>query len=146
MSAVEYWDGTGVTPETLEFEVRRLAALRPDHVYDAETYDDLSIGSKCKYTHSNLDGSKVAGCIVGQAIFNITGKLVDQSTYGGGVLDFPFMQKEHSHDDEGYGRWSDRAKFLANVQYHQDSKMSWGNAVITADDTDHPSNWWRPIM
>lgn len=129
MSEVEYWDGT-LEPSALEFEVRRLAALQPDHVYDRDNYPDRAYGAACKYTHTMLDDSKVAGCIVGQAIFNITGKLVKQEDHGGGVLDFLFMGTEYDRDS---GEWSDRAKFLANVQNHQDNGVPWGTAVERAD-------------
>lgn len=133
----EYWDGTGVTAGTLEGEVRRLAAEQPDHVYDATNFPDLKIGAKCKYTHTLEDKSQVPGCIVGQAIFNLTGKLVNQEIHGGGVLDFRFMRDEYNLG------WSDRARFLANVQYHQDMQKPWGLAVTLADDKSHPENWWQ---
>lgn len=138
MSEVEYWDGT-LEPSALEFEVRRLAALQPDHVYDKEAYPDRFIGASCKYTHTLDDGSKVPGCIVGQAIFNITGKLVKQEDHGGGVVDFAFMRTEYDRND---GTWSDRAKFLANVQNHQDNGVPWARAVERADDKTDTENWW----
>jgi hypothetical protein len=141
MSTVEYWDGTGVTPSTLEVEVRRLAAEQPEHVYDKDTYPDRLSGARCKYTHTLGDGSKVPGCIVGVAIHNLTGKLVDQGNYAGGVLDFGFMQDEYKLDDEGYRFWSPVAKFLANVQNHQDNGLPWGEAVSLADEPNHEKNW-----
>jgi len=143
MSEVELWDGTGVAPADLEVEVRRLAAEQPDHVYDKDAFPDRNIGASCKYTHTLEDGSKVPGCIVGQAIHNITGKLVDQSLHGGGVLDFGFMRGENTTDDNGYNHWSPLAKFLANVQSHQDNGETWGYAVNLADDATHEKNWWR---
>lgn len=139
MSEVEYWDGTGVTPSILEAHVRQLAASQPDHVYDKDEYPDVSVGSQCKYTHTLEDNSKVPGCIVGQAIFNITGKLVKQADHGSGVLDFAFMRSEYDRDN---GEWSDRAKFLANVQSHQDNRDPWGTAVARADDPFDSGNWY----
>lgn len=139
MSSVEYWDGTGVDAPVLEAHVRQLAAKQPDHVYDYNEYTDSTVGANCKYTHTHLDGSQVPGCIVGQAIFNITGKLVRQADHGGGVLDFGFMRTEYDRDS---GEWSDRAKFLANVQSHQDNKIPWGTAVARAEDTNDTGNWW----
>lgn len=139
MSEVEYWDGTGVDASVLEAHVRRLAALQPEHVYDKDEYPDRGTGSACKYTHTLLDDSKVPGCIVGQAIFNITGKLVKQEDHGGGVLDFLFMQKEY---DRSNGEWTDRAKFLANVQTHQDNGVPWATAVARAEDHNDTGNWW----
>lgn len=144
MSESEYWDGTGVEPAVLEAHVRQLAAEQPDHVYDKDNYPDRYVGAACKYTHTLDDNSKVPGCIVGQAIFNITGKLVDQEYHQGGVMDFQFMRSEFTRDDEDYGHWSDRAKFLANVQNHQDSGLAWGDAVARADKgRDDLGNWWR---
>ena len=140
MSEVEYWDGTGVEPAVLEAHVRQLAAQQPDHVYDKEAYPDRYIGSSCKYTHTLDDGSKVPGCIVGQAIFNITGKLVKQEDHSGGVLDFLFMRSENNR--ESGGGWSERAKFLGNVQSHQDNGVPWARAVERADDKSDTGNFW----
>lgn len=140
MSEVEYWDGTDVDAAILEVHVRQLGAQRPNHIYDYNEYPDRGDGANCKYTHTLEDNSKVPGCIIGQAIFNITGKLVDQRFYDGGVLDFPFMRDEYDWDN---GEWTDRAKFLANVQYHQDSQVSWGEAVERADDKTDTRNWWK---
>ena len=139
MSEVEYWDGTGVTASILEAHVRRLAALQSEHVYDKDAYPDRGVGASCKYTHTLEDNSKVPGCIVGQAIFNITGKLVKQEDHGGGVLDFLFMRSEHDGDN---GEWNDRAKFLANVQGHQDNGVPWGRAVERADDRFDSGNYY----
>jgi len=72
-------------------------------------------------------GKAVPGCIVGQAIFNLSGKPVDQATAQGTVLNFPFMRREFIDLD-----WSDRARFLSLVQAKQDSGMSWGRAVAEA--------------
>lgn len=128
----EYWDGTGVTAEALVEEVRRLAAEQPDYMYDPTNFDDTSDGCalpKCRYTHYQNDGTRVPGCIIGKAIYNLTGKLVDQAVTGGGVLDFPFMQEEYAYASG----WSDQARWLAAVQRNQDEKMYWGRAVELAD-------------
>jgi hypothetical protein len=143
MSEVEYWDGTGVTPVDLEVEVRRLAAEQPEHVYDKDAFPDRNSGASCKYTHTLEDDSKVPGCIVGVAIHNITGKLVDQSVHAGGVLDFGFMRGENTTDDNGYRHWSPIARFLGNVQTHQDHGVAWGEAVRKADDHQDSDNWFQ---
>lgn len=140
MSSVEYWDGTGVEPAVLEAHVRQLAAEQPDHVYDKDAYPDRGVGAAYKYTHTLEDDSKVPGCIVGQAIFNITGKLVNQADHDGGVLDFGFMRSEY---DRVIEEWSDRAKFLANVQGHQDNGVPWATAVARAEDHNDTENWWK---
>lgn len=139
MSSVEYWDGTGVEPAVLEAHIRQLAAKQPNHVYDKDQWPDAGIGSGCKYTHTLDDDSQVPGCIVGVAIHEITGKLVNQFDHGGGVLDFGFMRSEYDREN---GEWSDRAKFLANVQSHQDNGIPWGIAVERADDKSDTGNWW----
>lgn len=138
MSEVEYWDGTGVEPAVLEAHVRQLAAEQPDHVYDKDAYPDRYYGASCKYTHTLDDNSKVPGCIIGQAIFNITGKLVKQEDHGGGVLDFLFMRSEYDREN---GEWNDRARFLSNVQTHQDNGIPWGTAVARADNPRYTGNW-----
>lgn len=140
MSEVEYWDGTGVEPAVLEAHVRQLAAEQPDHVYNKDNWPDRNVGASCKYTHTLEDGSKVPGCIVGQAIFNITGKLVNQEDHGGGVLDFGFMRSEY--DRENGDGWTDRAKFLANVQAHQDNGEPWARAIERAEDRTDTGNYW----
>lgn len=138
MSEVEYWDGTGVTASILEAHVRQLAEKRAEHVYDKNEYPDRNTGSACKYTHTLEDHSQVPGCIVGVAIHEITGKLVNQDNHNGGVLDFLFMRSEFDSDT---GEWSDRAKFLANVQGHQDNGVPWGRAVERADDRLDSENY-----
>lgn len=130
----EYWDGTGVTPEALEEEVRRLAAEQPDYVYDSKDFDDTRGGwsiPTCRYTHIQDDGAKVPGCIIGKAIYNLTGKLVNQQGSGiGGVLDFGFMKPER---DESF-EWTSRARFLGKVQNMQDEGYPWGHAVQRASE------------
>jgi hypothetical protein len=128
----EYWDGTGITPEDLEAEVIRLAAEQPDHVYSPTKFYGTLQGEYtpspwCRYTHIQEDGAPVPGCIIGQAIFNLSGKPVDQDTSQGTVCDFPFMQGEYIVPG-----WSQRAKFLSYVQSKQDAGMSWGQAVAEA--------------
>ena len=140
MSEVEYWDGTGVETSVLEAHVRQLAAEQPEHVYRATSFPDVWEGSKCKYTHTLEDESQVPGCIVGVALHQITGKLVDQSRNGGGVLNFYFMRNAEFTSEFG---WSDRAKWLANVQNHQDHGVAWGEAVRRADDPSEETNWWK---
>lgn len=133
----EYWDGTGITAEQVGAEVRKLAAKRPEYVYDPENYPDFNDGNaRCKYTHTLGDGeTKVPGCIIGQAIFSLTGNPVDQSVHAGGVADLPFMAGVASRHKTG--------TFLKNVQRNQDMKMSWGEAVSAADDPDDEHNWYR---
>lgn len=144
MSEIEYWDGTGVEASVLEAHVRQLAAEQPEYVYNPKSFPDTGSGARCKYTHTLEDGSKVPGCIIGQAIFNITGKPVDQWRDSGGVLDFKFMRDAEL--DNFAGDWSDRAKWLANVQSHQDRGISWGEAVRRADDPNEESNLWSPVQ
>lgn len=129
----EYWDGTGITPEDLEAEVIRLAAEQPDHVYSPSKFYDINQEAeyppapRCRYTHMQEDGTPVPGCIIGQAIFNLSGKPVEQATAQGTVLDFPFMREELINFS-----WNDRARFLNLVQSKQDGGRPWGEAVAYA--------------
>jgi hypothetical protein len=143
MATVEYWDGDGVSPEALEAEVRRLAAEQPERIYDYTEFADSRRGSRCKYTHTLEDDSKVPGCIVGVAIHNITGKLVDADSWTGGVLEFGFMRAKARLDEGEYRVWSPTALFLANVQAHQDNRATWGSAVEIANNPADERNWYR---
>lgn len=124
-----YWDGTGITAEQVEAEVRRLALERPGYAYSPSNFPDSGWGSSCKYTHTLGDGEECPGCIIGVAIFNLTGRLVDQRRHGVAVANLPFMA-DHYNSRVG--------AFLRSVQNLQDGGETWGNAVRSAATAKFP--------
>lgn len=102
-----------LTVERIIEEVRRLAALHPDAVYEKEHV--------CSYTTGKAaDG---VGCLVGQAILSIDPNLRDtlashNSETINGLL--PVLGLE-------------RSNWLTDVQRAQDRRKPWKDAVALAD-------------
>jgi hypothetical protein len=125
--------------------VREAALAAPDKIYERPE------SGGCKYTH-NVEDKLIPGCIVGQGIFDITGKVVDQTVLTGNVNNTKWALALNALGEEP-DYWGDRAPkdalseyllaWLREVQYRQDSGGSWGNAVTGADNTvkfaDHAS-------
>ena len=102
-----------LTVERIIEEVRRLAALHPDAVYEK--------GRVCSYTTGKAGAG--VGCLVGQAILSIDPNLHDtlashNSDPITGLL--PVLGLEPD-------------SWLALVQRAQDTKKTWKNAVALAD-------------
>lgn len=134
------WDPKGfrVSVARLADAVRTAAMLNPDKIYERPK------GSGCLYTHDGEDGQKIPGCIVGQGIFDITGKVVDQSTLRGSVNNERWMKALNAGiddvDDFGDVILKDSltrylAKWLRVVQAQQDDGQKWGDSVAYADRT-----------
>lgn len=122
-----WWDGTGVTSTALRAEVERLGA--------AEGMRTAS----CIYTETVYDDDAVVPvepvCIVGQAIFNITGKFVPGrlegvSVNGNGWRELLGERATFRVADETNS--SDDFLFVHTAQYRQDGGSTWGEAVATA--------------
>ena len=118
---VEYWDGTGVDIHALKAEVIRLGTEFPDK----------QVG--CVY--STADGEPV--CIIGQAVFNITGKVVSNVTWWGQVsnsdqwvsaLGGQVLEYNLGFSTEGFAAF----QFVARVQGHQDIGHTWSEALAHA--------------
>ncbi len=127
---IEYWDGTGLTAEAVAREVYRLGQERPDFVYSEHFGTSL-----CRYTHAG----KEPACIVGAAIYNLTGKPVDQNAMAESVADGSWRSR--------LGAWSVKQtkawEFLCAVQYRQDMRCPWGTAV---EEAVSDSGWEPPTL
>lgn len=122
MSEVEYWDGTGVEIQPLKAEVIRLATESPDE------------RKACLYS---TDEGKPE-CIVGQAVFNITGKVVHNDDWFGQINASEkwatALGADPYADYLGYSQEDYRAfQFVREVQYRQDNGDTWGSALKTAE-------------
>jgi len=131
-------------PETEKVSIARLAdAVRaasianPDKIYERPT------GGGCKYTHNTETDKMVPGCIVGQGIFDLTSKVVDNTTMHGAVNNSNWIIALGASSGE-MDRWGDAAvaddpltqylvQWLRNVQGKQDDGQKWGDAVAYAD-------------
>lgn len=140
----EYWNGgDGVTVESLHDEVVRIAAEQPEHIYESPN------GGGCFYTHYSDEEPPKPGCIIGVAIFNLTGKLVKQdgsypNELGGGINTWEWRNilGADAEDEWCAPMHSDPKrelthKWLARVQQEQDFKETWSDAVAKADEL-HP--------
>lgn len=116
-------------------EVRRLAAEQPDFVYSGQ---EGAVG-ECSYFGCATDNTSGQACIVGQALANLNVDMSDlkrneDKGYGMdigaaldvGVVDIPYAERE--------------AKWLGDVQYHQDRGESWAQAVELVDKALRPWN------
>ena len=110
-------------------EVRRLAEEQPDFVYSEQ---EGAAGSECSYFGCAIGNTAGQACIVGQALDNLYVDMSDlkrkeDNGYGIGiagalewkVVDIPYTERE--------------ARWLGDVQYHQDLGESWARAVVLAD-------------
>lgn len=116
-------------------EVRRLAAEQPDFVYSKQE----GAGDNCSYFGCALGDTSGQACIVGQALANLN---VDMMGLKGkeakdvgmaigvalehGVVTIPYTERE--------------ARWLDDVQYHQDRGETWAQAVALADKALRPWN------
>ena len=117
-------------------EVHRLAEEQPDFVYS----DQEGAGEdECSYFGCAIGNTAGQACIVGQALANLNVDMTDMkrkedSGYGmaiataleEGVVDIPYTERE--------------AKWLGDVQYHQDRGDTWAQAVALADKALRPWN------
>lgn len=117
---------TDVTYEDVEYEVRRLAAERPDHVYESPynhsnaEEDELELGS-CRYQH----GEGIPGCLFGHAFLNLGLHLTDEDE---GKAAYEVLERMR------IGLTDDQALWVGDVQAKQDSGFTWANAVRAADE------------
>lgn len=109
-----------VLGEQLINSVRAHAAEKPDFIYKSPFGD----GSSCVYVFEGC-----ASCLIGQALFDA------------GLIDALFEDNDGNH--EPFGSLTDRLdlaldpherKWLREVQYWQDGRHPWGEAVMRADE------------
>lgn len=113
----ELWDGTGVTSAALKAEVIRLAEENPDQE------------AQCIYTRSYWTDDEVPvevftkpECIVGTAVYNITGKLVGPE-YEGTAVGGGQWREALAYEESG------DSLFVLRVQRLQDDGFTWGAAL-----------------
>lgn len=123
-----WWDGTGVTSTALRAEVERLGASEGTRtascIYTETVYDDGDAVVPTKPV-----------CIIGQAIFNLTGKFVPGrlegvSVNGNGWRELLGECATYRGVDETNS--SDDFLFVYTAQYRQDAGSTWGEAVAAA--------------
>ena len=126
-----WWDGTGVDSATLRAEVERLAEEQPDKV------------AQCIYTATQWDCDienvvpTSVVCIVGAAIFNITGSYVPESFEGMSINSNRWrsaLKEPTGGDWHNIPGTSDDFLFVKRVQQSQDGGNTWGYALQRAQD------------
>lgn len=98
--------------------VRAHAAEKPDHIYKSP----YGHGT-CVYVYDGCPS-----CLIGQALWDLG--LIDASFAGTAGNHVPFFSVV---DHLGLVLDPDERKWLREVQYHQDARHSWGEAVAKAD-------------
>lgn len=117
-------------------EVRRLAEEQPDFVYSDQ---EGAGGGECSYFGCSAGDSSGQACIVGQGLASLNVDMSDlkrkedtghgmaiATALEGGVVDIPYTEEE--------------AKWLGDVQNHQDGGKPWAQAVALADKALRPWN------
>lgn len=125
-------------------EALRLADERPDFIYsnpNAEAnakarwqedvdlfgleeigeFDFTNYGQDCLYVHTAEDGSKVGGCLFGQALLNLGASAAELSGYEGSGVS-AIVSSSYIHE----GPLVDA---MRSTQVNQDNKTPWGEAV-----------------
>ena len=139
----EFWDPKEqpLSAAELADSVRKASIDNPDKVYERQPY------SGCLYTHDvpNSTGLKTPGCIVGQGVYDVTGKVVDDSLMRGSVgnsiwleaLNATTGEKNVYGDPIAAGDPLTRylMAWLKAVQGQQDEGHKWSDAVAYADRT-----------
>jgi hypothetical protein len=119
--SVVYWDGEGVSVQALKAEIIKLGTEFPDK------------WATCVYS---LYGTPV--CIVGRAVFNITGKVVENNDWFGQIdsshrwikaLGGEPIVARNGFNTEDY----DAYRFAADAQNYQDAGHTWSEAVAYAE-------------
>lgn len=127
---IELWDGEGVSLVGLVNAVRQLGRKFPG----------LS-AVKCVY--SDPEHTPGSGCIIGRAVYELTGKVVDNDQWFGSVGTLNWMEalkiEGHEHNGEFYmssylsKATRDRVEWLKVAQRLQDDGKPWAYAVGVAD-------------
>lgn len=126
MVRISFWDGTGVNSSDLREEVERLATEKP------ETY------AACVYTSvqplADGPGSIITpGCIVGAAVYNLTGAYVPDEYERTGINNRNWLSSLGEEPDDDYleslTEKSEDFQFVYRVQRLQDGGQNWGDAL-----------------
>lgn len=130
-----WWDGTGVTSASLRKEVERLAIHAGDtrarclYTITEEEYNDQDES----WTRTPVKPE----CVVGQAVFNLTGKYVPGSFEGCGISN-SIWRNALGQDLSGQG--DDDFQFVLNVQSQQDNNQTWRDALRIAKMKEEENN------
>lgn len=131
MDGVVWWDGDGVNATKLREQMIKLAEEKPLEVRE------------CFYSRPEGD-TQVACCIVGQGVYDLTGKVVHNGQYGGVASRIKWVSALVSPELAGeYGQYDNvdltklvhhdpyvaDMKFVRAVQKKQDQNWPWGAAV-----------------
>ena len=129
IEGVTWWDGQGVNASELREQIVRLAEDNP--------LEERA----CFYSTSDGEGSYTSCCIVGQGVYELTGKVVYNEEWNGTVervewakaLGVAVNEKQEGYVSlekfSNYGQHVRDMKFVRAVQKKQDSGWPWGAAV-----------------
>jgi len=112
VEGVTWWDGKGITPATVRAEVTKLAEENPGTVRN------------CVYNRGG-----VPECIVGQAVFNLTGKVVSDETHSGSITWRPEWISAFGFKNLTEAMENGDFTFISKVQQAQDQGRTWGDAL-----------------
>ena len=138
IEGLTWWDGKGVDASTLHGQMRKLAEQFPNET------------RACHYSIPDTRNETYKPCcIVGQGVYDLTGKVVNNQEYGGTVervnwiralgLDAPGGEgsyvdlEELPQASDLYDSKLDDMKWVRAVQKKQDSGWTWSQAVMWAD-------------
>lgn len=110
IEGVTWYDGEPLDLDAVYNEAVRLAEESPD------------TRKACVYSHGG-----VPECIVGQAVANVTGKVVSDVTHSGTI-----MLNEYWITALGGDLNAPKFQFLSKLQREQDGGASWGEALRVA--------------
>lgn len=116
-----------LTIEALEREVRRLAEANPDAEYRAYVPEGEDFAS-CWYTTGTAGGQ--VGCLIGQAIRNLDKEMYDRIA---GYEEEKRRSVEICMMRDVFVGFPEVSNWLREVQYHQDSGLSWSQCLEEAD-------------
>lgn len=130
---VEMWGGTGVTSSVLRMEVERLAGESPARQ------------AQCIYTNTvyNHDTEEevptTPNCIVGTAVYNLTGRLVPRR-FEGSTINANIWRQALGEEPLQEPIWgnanalnsSEDFLFVLHLQHAQDDDYTWGEALRRA--------------
>lgn len=113
--------------EDIQAEIRRLAAEKPDYVYQSPHGPN----GACMYTEIDSDTDKrVGSCIVGQALINLGVSAEAMKTHEG-------ESALSVISGNGELMWYEAPpvmRWISNVQHGQDNGRAWAAAVERADE------------
>lgn len=122
------------TIHDLAIAVRRLAYKYPDFVYSSGEGNDRGYVPRCSFNHGSCDKyPDRVGCIVGQAVRELGGRVHDDNNFAGisaAIAQIPgCLPVDYDKDVTAVAI----KQWLETVQSNQDAGQSWQQAVMNAD-------------